>query len=1208
MPKSPVEDRNKKVMEIEDSHEKTAAKAADRVFGDPEISAPERDTAPPRQAPDPHVGVFILDPLGVITSLSWGAVDLTGYAPSEIIGKHISVIYEPDDVKNGEPSRELNIAETRGRFVGYCQRRKADGSVFLAKVLTCEIRDSEGAIAGFSVVLEDLGEPDSEEFVIKQLGEEFDAILDRHPKVVSLGLDEDGKVVFWNKTLEELTGISKTQAKSRPILELIDAHSDYFDFSRGSRAILKSSQDVPEIKWSFTARDGSKRNLSTRAYPLRTERRKGIVLFIGVDLSELWDSYEKLERFDRMYSVMSRICLLGREKKISRILGEICRVLVESGGFCMTWIGFLRRDNYNIEPVSWSGKEKGFLDSLRFTALDVPAGREPSGSALREGKVITCGDILKEDFFPLWKEEALKRGYRSAVSFPVRVESQVSACLTIYSEKPNSFDEEKIRILEPIAETISFYLETAEIDRRRERAEEAQRKSEKYYRSLIENILDIIAILGADRKVRYISPSVERVLGYKRSKLRDEDILKIVHPADADEFSMMLSAALKKPNVGMGLRAKFLAESGEVRVLDVKARLFRDPYGSNGTIICARDITDRVSVEEKLKKSEETARAILNTVEDTVILIDREGEILAVNRVGAANFGMRPEEIIGKSFFELPAVDSRAESLRNKKIQSVFRSGQPAKYENSYRGRFFDCAVYPVFDEAGGVSRVAIIARDVTEKRQAEVAQRKDRDLVLAVLHTAGALLLVLDKEGRIIIFNKACERTTGFKYEEVRGKTLWSVLIEDEEAFRFISTFEEMIHGRVYEKFEMNLTSKTGEARSIEWSSSSIESANGSVEYMVLTGVDVTERRRAEEALKESELRYRTIFESTGTAMCSVNTSGVIVFANNELKRMLGYSQSEISNSMRFEQLVFPEDRPMFSEFFNGVVQGKVSPHEHIECRVISSSGEVIDALATASYIPRREEVVISLIDITREKSVEREIEKTAERLRHFLVVASHELRHPVTVLKAYANTLAQMIKTASVEMIEDVLRDIDQATERLTGYVEELMDVARVEQGGFVLHREVFGVGELIDEVLDYVKARGNENRLETRIESSGNYMRADKDRILQVLIILVDNAIKYSPPGALIEIESVGTGDGVRISVLDNGPGINEEHREKVFERFYQVEDAMHHSKPGLGMGLYLAKEIIAAHGGEIWCEGRESGGAAFRFTVPDTDSNE
>ncbi len=1192
--------------EIDDSVDQVVKKAPDSGF---EVSNAHLggDLAKGSVEESNHqVGVLILDPLGVITSLSSGAVELTGYSPPEIIGKHISVLYEPSDVKSGKPSEELNIAETEGKFTGYCRRRRADGSVFFAKVMTCEIRDEQGGMAGFSVIIEDLGGPDGEGITRERLGEELDAILDEHPKFIALGLDEDSKVVLWNKALEELTGILRVKAKGKHILDLIDTRSDYFDFSRGVKAILKSGQDVPEIKWSFTSQDGSKRSVSARVFPMKIDGGNSVALFLGIDVSDLWDSYEKLEWFDRMYNVMNRVCFLGREKNISRILNEICRVLVKYGGFYMAWIGFLKRENYNIEPVAWAGEEKGFLSSVRFTALDIPEGREPSGSALRTGKSVVCQDISKETHISVWKNEALKRGYKSAVSFPVRVENQVSACLTIYSNKPDFFDEEIVRILEPIVETISFYLEAAEIDRRREKAEEAQKRSEKYYRSLMDNVLDIIAILGVDEKIRYISPSVEKVLGYKRSQLRDREITRIIYPSDAESFSMLLSAALKGPNVSCESRVKFLAENGDLRVLDVKARMFRDPYGWIGVILCARDITDRVRVEEKLKKSEETARAILNSTEDIIILIDRAGTMLAVNRVCAANFGMEIEELIGKNLFNVSSVDPLGQSIRKQKVLSVFEKGKPIRYENTYRARVYDCAAYPVFDEEGNVSRVAIVARDITERQQAEEARRKDRDLVLAVLQAAGTLLLVLDREGRIIIFNKACEKTTGYSYEEVRGKALWSSLLQQEESARFISIFQEIIRGSVHENFEMNLVSKTGEARTIEWSSSSIKGGGGSVEYVVLTGVDITERKKAENALKESERQYRTIFDSTGTAMCSVSNLGVIRFANNEFMRMLGYSQSEITDNMPLFKIVFPDDRAGFEEFFKGVVQGTVFPQDHWECRVVSRSGQLLDTIATASYIPGRGEVVVSLIDITHEKSVEREIEKTAERLKHFLIVASHELRHPVTVLKAYANTLIQLIKTAPLEMVEDILCDIDQATDRLTGYVEELMDVARVEQGGFTLRWEVFGIGEVIDEIRDYVEARGSGNSFETRIEQSVSCLFADKDKIVQVLIILVDNAIKYSPPASPIEIQVEGIENGVRISVLDRGPGIDEEHREKVFERFYQIEDAMHHSKPGLGMGLYIAKEIIGAHGREIWCEGREGGGTAFRFYLPGAGS--
>jgi two-component system sensor histidine kinase KdpD len=112
----------------------------------------------------------------------------------------------------------------------------------------------------------------------------------------------------------------------------------------------------------------------------------------------------------------------------------------------------------------------------------------------------------------------------------------------------------------------------------------------------------------------------------------------------------------------------------------------------------------------------------------------------------------------------------------------------------------------------------------------------------------------------------------------------------------------------------------------------------------------------------------------------------------------------------------------------------------------------------------------------------------------------------------------------------------------------------------------------------------------------------IKIDLDRIIILIYSLLENASRYSPPGSVIDVEVGRNSEGVMISILDRGMGVPDNDRERIFNRFYQVGDALHHSIPGMGVGLYVAREIVEAHGGKIWCEPREGGGTAFRFILP------
>jgi signal transduction histidine kinase len=131
--------------------------------------------------------------------------------------------------------------------------------------------------------------------------------------------------------------------------------------------------------------------------------------------------------------------------------------------------------------------------------------------------------------------------------------------------------------------------------------------------------------------------------------------------------------------------------------------------------------------------------------------------------------------------------------------------------------------------------------------------------------------------------------------------------------------------------------------------------------------------------------------------------------------------------------------------------------------------------------------------------------------------------------------------------------------------------------------------------------MKRRGFQNKIEIDIPDGTTTITVDPDKFYELLVILLDNACNYSDASSSVLVRIQGETGGVALAVMDRGPGIPEADRERIFERFYQVVDALHHSKPGTGLGLYIASQIVEAHGGKIWCEPREGGGSVFLVTL-------
>lgn len=232
---------------------------------------------------------------------------------------------------------------------------------------------------------------------------------------------------------------------------------------------------------------------------------------------------------------------------------------------------------------------------------------------------------------------------------------------------------------------------------------------------------------------------------------------------------------------------------------------------------------------------------------------------------------------------------------------------------------------------------------------------------------------------------------------------------------------------------------------------------------------------------------------------------------------------------------------------------------------------------------------------------ALEEEHRQHEQSLRDLVDVVSHELRHPISIVMGYAQTLINYRERLDPGMVDDILLRILQGAKRLEYITSEILEVSRLEKGRLAVMKQEVDLERLLEDAVAEMKAKGV-NKPIILHKSDLPPVMADPAKIMEVLVILMDNAAKYSPDGAPMEVTAgVGT-DEVVVSVMDRGPGIPVEDRLRVFEKFYQVEEAMHHSLPGIGLGLFLARELVEAHGGRIWCTGREGGGSIFRFTLP------
>ena len=348
-------------------------------------------------------------------------------------------------------------------------------------------------------------------------------------------------------------------------------------------------------------------------------------------------------------------------------------------------------------------------------------------------------------------------------------------------------------------------------------------------------------------------------------------------------------------------------------------------------------------------------------------------------------------------------------------------------------------------------------------------------------------------------------------------------------------------------------------------------------------------ERRAIESALRDSEERFRAVWEATSEAMALSDPNGIVIAVNPAYCALYGLiPEQAVGQSFA---IIFPEEARAASVEQYRAVFTDPDPPPSYESRVQHADGGERFVEARADFLIRDGEriaMISSIRDITERKR--------AERVQQdFIAMASHDLLTPVTVLRARAQLL-QRRQTYDEASITSIL---EQAS-RMERLITDLREMVRVEGGRLALRREPVDLGEIAHEALTRARTQRTQHALRIEAPPSPIVGFWDRDRLRQVFDNLIGNAIKYSPQGGEIAIRVEATDAEARVSVDDQGIGIAGDMLPRLFERFYQGQDPG--ISTGLGLGLYIARMLVESHGGRIWAESEPGQGSTFVIALP------
>ena len=359
----------------------------------------------------------------------------------------------------------------------------------------------------------------------------------------------------------------------------------------------------------------------------------------------------------------------------------------------------------------------------------------------------------------------------------------------------------------------------------------------------------------------------------------------------------------------------------------------------------------------------------------------------------------------------------------------------------------------------------------------------------------------------------------------------------------------------------------------------------------------DITDKRVAEIKLKESEERLKLLLQNAFDIITIFDPDGTIKYESPAIETVLGYTPEErMGKNIIHHSIVHPDDKMKKLEMLE---RAMASPGENInvEFRLQHKNGtyRTIDAVCRSMLDDIRINGIIATYrDITDRKILEQQKDE-------FIGIASHELKTPVTSIKAYAQILQEVFEKAKDKKAAEMLEKMNGQVDRLTSLIVDLLDFTRIEGGKLKFRNENYNLNDLISEVVEEMQRTAKQHTIVKKLDKNVQ-MHGDRERTGQVLVNLLNNAIKYSPHAKKIIVSSTVDRDDITIRVRDFGVGIEKHHLSKVFDRFFRVTESKLNTFPGLGLGLYIAAEIVSRQGGTINVDSAQGKGSVFWFTLP------
>ncbi len=1057
------------------------------------------------------------------------------------------------------------------------------------------------------------------------------------------------------------------------------------------------------------------------------------------------ESYRIVKSLNRLYRVLSDINQsIVRIKKKERLFEDICRIVVQDGNYDVCWISLLNQETMKLQPLFFNEQRNGLFETLKEKIID-----DLFGVKCLVDENYVCNDIITELSDEKSKEILISLGLNSFAVLPLIIDEKIIGTINFISSQKNYFNDNEISLLKELSMDLSFAIKHFDEEEKRIKAEKELRESQQMLRLILDTIPvrvfwkdvnlnylgcnkpfakdsgmnfpdeiigkndyemgwkeqadlyraddkfvietrqpklnyeepqttpdgktiwlktskiplidadgnikgvlgtyeditekklmeeslllresqlrttlysigDAVIAVDSEGYVMIMNPVAEKLTGWKESEAKGkplEEIFNIINEETRNKVENPVRRVLREGVVvGLANHTVLISRDGrEFPIADSGAPIFDEHKNIIGVVLVFRDQTEERRIQKAIKESEEKFRELSESALAGVYLI-QDNIFQYVNPSLAKTFGYSVDEIVGiLGPLDLTHPDYHSEVLKNirKRIDGNVKEVRYEFKGIKKNGEVIDIEVHGVRINYKDKPAIVGTLIDITERKKAELALKQAEENFRQSFDESPVGIRIVNEDGKTIYANKALLDIYGYESLDELINTSVSHRYTKESYEEFKKRRELRKQGIETQHYEISIIRKDGEIRNLDVYRKKII-WNNQPQYQVIY-IDITEKRKAEKALIESEERLNLAIQSANIGLWDQDFVTGKIIRNKQWAEMLGYTLEEINTDINaFLNLIHPDDLEKVKEKIKEHEDGKTDIFS-VEFRMLTKNGNWKWILNVGKIIERDSNgkpirAIGIHLDINERKLAEealiiaKEKAEQADKIKtEFLAQVSHEIRTPINIIVSSANLIKESVYDLVEPEYRQLFSSINSASFRIIRTIDQILNMSELQIGAYHANPKLIDLKDdilenLYNEYVRLAESKGLSIIKKYHVEDAK--IIADEYSITQIFANLIDNAIKYTEEG-YVEVSLYENEKKEKVvEVKDTGIGISEEFLPRLFEPFVQEEQGYSRPYEGNGLGLALVKKYCELNNASISVESKKNIGTVFRVII-------